>query len=369
MKSLKTAATVAIVAAAMSLTACASNEQDAQGSSTAASSGSAATSLSGEINVGGSSAQTAAQEAWRAGFQEANPGVTVNYDPVGSGAGRENFQEGGFVVAGTDAAFSADAAKAGFSACAAGSDLVEIPAYISPIVVAFKLEGIDALKMDAGLISDIFTGKVTSWDDPAIAAQNPDLELPSSPITAVHRSDKSGTTENFTDYLSQVAPEAWPYEAAEEWPTGLAGEAAEKTQGVVATLGSTNGAIGYIDASQSKGLGVVMIKVGDSYVPFSAEAAAQAVDASPLESGRAATDIAVSLDRTVTAEGAYPMLMVSYLAACGSYADGNDGTLVKAYLSYVISEEGQQAAAENAGSAPLTGELLDKAISAVDAIK
>ncbi|MDR2974774.1 MAG: extracellular solute-binding protein, partial [Propionibacteriaceae bacterium] len=142
MKKLSLATTGVVIA--LSLAACAANETGAD--STTQTSASSAT-LTGVIDAGGSSAQTAAQEAWRAGFSATNPGVTVNYDPTGSGTGRQNFASGGYVLAGTDAAFSPDEATGSFAACAPGSTLVEIPAYISAIAIGFNLDGVSSLKL------------------------------------------------------------------------------------------------------------------------------------------------------------------------------------------------------------------------------
>lgn len=368
-KTIFMAATAVVV---MSMAACAANESPASTNSSATEgSGSAAPVLSGIINAGGSSAQTAAQEAWRAGFQGANSGVTVNYDPTGSGTGRQNFTSGGYVLAGTDAAFDADQAAGPFAPCASGSKLVEVPAYISPIAIGFNLAGIESLNLDADTIAKIFSGQITTWDDEAIASQNAGVDLPSTTITAVHRSDQSGTTENFTDYLHKAAPSVWAWDPGQTWPADLTGEAAEKTQGVRETIVSTQGAVGYIDASQATSMGTAAVKVGGTYVAYSASAAAAAVGKSPLETGRESTDVVVALDRTLTDPDVYPVVLVSYLAACGTYADPNDAALVKAYLTYVISDAGQQAAAANAGSAPINTDptLADKAAAAVAQIK
>jgi phosphate transport system substrate-binding protein len=376
-KTMMTAVVVTIAAGAL-LTGCAANETPANANEPANSASNsssvaapeAETKLSGTASGGGASSQSAAQEAWRAGFSTANADVTINYDPVGSGTGRENFTNGGFLFAGSDKAFAADKAAGPFEKCVEGSSLVEIPAYISPIALGFNLPGIDSLNLDSATIANIFTQKITKWNDPAIVALNDSVSLPDTNITAVHRSDKSGTTENFTDYIAATAPDAWPYEADEVWPEGLAGEAAEKTQGVRSTITSTEGAIGYLDASQAKEMGTVAIKVGDSFVAYSPEAAAAAVAASPQDEGRESTDVVVKLDRTLTDDGVYPMVLVSYLVACSQYTDAADATLVKAYLEYAISADGQAAAASNAGSAPITGSDLEpKVTAAVATIK
>jgi len=356
---------IAALTAALALSACAANENTTTTTDTTT-----VAALNGTLNAGGSSAQTAAQDAWRSGFQDANPGVTVNYDPVGSGAGRTGFASGAYAVVGTDDAFSPDELSAGGFTLCATPDIVEVPAYISPIAFAFNLPGITSLNLDAATAAGIMTGAITTWNDAAIAALNPGVTLPSTAITPVHRSDKSGTTGNVTDYLSQAAPDVWTYGRTETWPDALAGEAAEKTQGVVTAIQSANGAVGYIDASQAGGLGVASLINAGSPVAPTAEAATKTLAASSLQSGRGATDLAFDVARTPSDPTAYPMIMVSYLVACSQYTDAATGVLAKAYATFVVSDTGQQAAAANAGSAPLSVDptLSAKVIAAVDTI-
>ena len=349
--------------AALTLTSCAANEQaPAEGGSTES-------SLSGELIGAGASSQDAAQGAWVAGFQQANSGVTVNYDPTGSGAGRETFQQGASGFAGSDRAFKLEEVEASpFQACAADSGIVEFPAYISPIALIFNVEGVDSLKLDAATVAGIFTGKITKWNDPAIAAQNEGTKLPDLQIAAVHRSDDSGTTGNFTDYLAAAAPDEWTVGSIESWPKEFGGEGAQGTSGVVAAVNSGVGTIGYADASQAGDLGTVEIKVGSDYVAYTPEAAAAIVDASPFEEGRGDHDLAISLDRKSAEKGVYPIVLVSYLVGCEKYADPKNAEIVKQYFGYIVSEEGQQAAATAAGSAPISAELRAKITPAVDAI-
>ena len=363
MKLNRLAALGAIAAvASLSLTACAANE----GAPAASESASA---LQGTLNGSGATSQQVAIQAWTAQFQSQNEAVTVNYDPQGSGTGRESFQSGAVQFAGSDRAFKTDEISTGtFGACAADSDIVEIPAYISPIAIIFNLEGIDSLDLDADTVAKIFTGQITKWNDPAIAALNPDATLPDQAISPVHRSDKSGTTGNFTEYLAAAASSSWTAGSVEEWPTELGGEAAQGTSGVVEAVTNGVGMIGYADASRAEGLGTVAIKVGESFVSYSPEAAAAIVDASQIEGGRTDHDIAIELDRTSTAEGVYPIVLVSYLIGCEQYADAANAELVKAYFGYIISEEGQQVAAEAAGSAPISADLRSKIEPAIASI-
>ena len=352
--------------AALTLTSCAANEDaapagDNNGDTTSS-------SLSGTFKGAGASSQDAAQQAWIAGFQTANSAVTVNYEPTGSGAGRETFQKGASSFAGSDRAFKVDEISAGpFDACATG-DIVEIPAYISPIAVIFNLDGVDSLNMDAATIANIFTGKITKWNDPAIVALNEGVDLPDLAISPVHRSDKSGTTGNFTDYLSAVAPDAWTDGSVEEWPTAYSGEGANGTSVLVESVTNNVGTIGYADASRAEGLGSVHIKVGDEFVGYSAEKAAAIVDVSSVETGRTDHDLAIKLDRTSTEQGVYPLVLISYLVGCEKYDDATNADFVKSYFSYIVSEEGQKVAADAAGSAPISAELRGKVETAIASI-
>lgn len=348
--------------AALSLTACAANEPAGNGSTTDPSSPAAA--LTGTLNATGASSQDAAQQAWVAAFQTANNGVTVNYQATGSGVGRDNFLAGGQSFIGSDRAFNdEEIAAGGFGSCASDA-IVEVPVYISPVAIIFNLEGVDSLNLDSTTVAQIFNGDITNWNDPAIAADNPDATLPDLAISPVHRSDPSGTSEIFTGYLAATAPDAWPHEAADEWPLS-SGEAAQGTSGVVAAVNSGSGTIGYADASQAGNLGTVAVKVGEEFVPYSSEAAAALVDASPLAEGRSEGDLVFEVDPATAPAGSYPIALVSYLIACEQYDDSATADLVRAYFEYVTSEEGQQVASEAAGSAPLSDSLRDKITAAI----
>ncbi|WP_194396015.1 phosphate ABC transporter substrate-binding protein PstS [Microbacterium atlanticum] len=351
--------------AALALAGCAANE--APGADTA---GAATSDLSGEVAGGGASSQEVAVQAWTAGFQTANPDVTITYDPSGSGAGRESFQAGAFPFAGSDRAFTVEEIEAGpFEACVDGSGVIELPTYISPIAVIFNIEGVDALNLDAPTIAGLFAGTITNWNDPAIAALNEGVALPDLAVTPVHRADDSGTTENFTDYLYQAAGDVWTSEPDGEWPLS-SGEAAQGTSGVVSAVAAGNGAVGYADASRAaeEGLSTAAVKVGDEFVEYSPEAAAAIVDASPLEEGRGDGDLAIELQRTSDEAGVYPIVLVSYMIACQEYADAAVAPIVKSFLEYVASAEGQQAAAAAAGNAPISDALREQVNAAIELI-
>ena len=237
--------------------------------------------VSGNFSGAGASSQQAAVEAWIAGFQGTNPDAKVAYNPSGSGAGVSTFLTGATAWAGSDAALADNEVEQSKSVCASGTAF-DIPVYISPIAVVFNLQGVSGkgktLNMDAETIAKIFDGKITKWNDDAIKKQNPKVDLPDLDITVVHRSDKSGTTKNFLSYVKDAAGDAWSYDLGENWPNEV-GQGAKGTSGVISTVQQADGTIGYADASQAGDLGTVAVKVGDDYVPFSAEAAAKVVDA------------------------------------------------------------------------------------------
>lgn len=302
---------------------------------------------------------------WRAGFQQANPGATINYDAIGSGDGRAQFLSGGVDFAGSDSYLSDDELVAAKKTC--GSNPIEVPVYVSPIAVIYNVQGVDKLQLSPQTVAQIFAGKITSWNDAAIKAENPGATLPSTTITPVHRSDDSGTTANFTDYLSKVAPNDWTYPADDTWPT-KGGEAADGTSGVVSAVTQGDGTIGYADASQAANLGQALIKVGSKYVGPTTQAASAVLSESTPVSGRARTDMAMDVNRTTVKAGVYPIVLISYQITCSTYGSKAKADLVKAFESYVISSASQDAAAQQAGSAPITDALRTKAQQAINTI-
>ncbi|MEH0109594.1 phosphate ABC transporter substrate-binding protein PstS [Tersicoccus sp. MR15.9] len=374
MKFVRVSQAAAVLAVgAIALTACGSDNATGQagGSSSAAAasgSGSAAASVSGTLTGSGSSAQNAAMDAWKAGFSGANSGATVQYSPDGSGAGRKAFIAGAVQFAGTDAAMKSDELTSAKKQCTTGA--MDIPVYISPIAVAFNVPGVTDLNLAPDTIAKIFRGQIKNWNDAAIKADNPNAQLPDLAITPVHRSDDSGTTKNFTDYLAKAASKTWTDKADGVWPSSLSGENAKGTQGVVKTVTDTKGAVTYADESAIGGsIGKAKVKVGDSWVGISPEAASKAVELSSVESGRAEHDIALSLDRTPKDSSAYPVVLVSYHVVCSTYKDQKTVDLVKAFENYVVSQQGQKDAADSAGNAPLSSKLSEQAKAAIATIK
>lgn len=351
--------TAIVAAGALALTACGNDPVTSSGTGDAA-----AGDLSGKLVGSGATSQQSAQEVWMAKFGETNPDVDLSYDPTGSGAGRKAFLDGGADFAGSDSAMKDEERAAAKERC---GEAYELPLYISPIAIVFNLKDVKELQLAPATIAKIFDGRITRWDDPLIAADNPGVTLPDTNVTPINRSDESGTTANFTDYLVRTAKADWPYEASGNWPK-QGTQSAQGTSGVVQAVQGGDGTIAYADHSQAGSLGVAKIKVGDQWVEPTAEGAAKVVEESPQTPGLAEHDLALDLKRDTTTEGAYPLLLVSYVIVCAKYADAAKGKLVKAYVRYIASAEGQRAAGDEAGSAPISDTLRTKVDAALGTI-
>lgn len=357
------------LSAMIALSSCATNEPKAGsdgGGSSASSGGSSAAPASGTLNGVGSSAQSNAQTAWTKGFQTTNSGATINYDPQGSGAGREAFASGGADFAGSDSALKDEELSGSFGLCQGKG--IDIPVYVSPIALVYNLDGVKSLNLDASTLAKIFSGKITKWNDGAIAKLNPGAKLPGSNITPVYRSDSSGTTTNFTDYLHTAAPADWTKEPGDAFPYKT-GEGAAKGSGIVAAVTAGKGSIGYVDNSSAGELSTAGIAVGSDYVKPSAEVASAAAEAAKVDTSREKNDTVVAINRKPTDKSQYPITLVSYLIACQQYKDTAKGALVAAYAKYITSDEGQKAAADSAKSAPLTGQILSAAQASATTVK
>ena len=274
-------AAVSGVAMLAALGACGNNEPASGSSNAAGKSASSAEKISGEFQGAGASSQQSAVEAWIASYQAQNPDAKISYNPSGSGAGVSTFLTGATAWAGSDASLSDDEVQQSSKVCASGTAF-DVPVYISPIAIVFNLKGISGkdkhLNLDGETIAKIFDGKITKWNDDAIKqrARRSTCPTPRSPWSTV---PISRYHQNFLSYVKDVAPDARSYDLGENWPNEV-GQGAQGTDGVINTVSQADGTIGCADASKAGDLGTVAVKVGEKYVPYSAEAAAKVVDAS-----------------------------------------------------------------------------------------
>ncbi|SMC73933.1 phosphate ABC transporter substrate-binding protein PstS [Janibacter indicus] len=362
-RSRKLLTATAALALTFSMAACGAGNEGGSSSGE----GGDASSAAGTIKGAGASSMEKAQNEWIAKFTEEAPDATVEYAPDGSGTGREKFINGAVNFAGTDSAMDdEEIASAKEKGCT--GETIQFPVYVSPIAVAYNLKDVEDLNLSAPVIADIFSGKIKKWNDPKIAADNEGVDLPDTKITPVNRSDESGTSKNFSAYLSEAAADNWKHEPEDVWPI-KGGEAAKGTSGVVDTIGAGEGNIGYADASQIGDLKAAKIKAGDEFIEYSPDAAAKILESAKRVDESSKTNYAVELDRGNAGEGVYPVVLVSYAVACSDYEDKEVANTVKSYLEYAVSEDGQKASAEAAGSAPLSEAATKNATDALGQIK
>ena len=317
----------------------------------------------GSIKAQGSSAQTNAVNAWIRNYQVSCPGATVEYDSVGSSTGLADFIAGKGDFAGSDSPLSpADQPRAN-TRCATGP-AIHLPMVVGPIALAYNVAGVGDLQLRPATVAKIFAGSVTAWNDPAIKADNPDAVLPSTKISAVHRSDRSGTTDNFTKFLAATASSDWSYEHSSTWPAP--GGLPEKgSNGVSAAVAQTDGAIGYVEWSYAEFNNLATARIGNGaneFVPLTDAAAGRTV--AGAKTTGAGADLQLSIDYATAATGAYPIVLVTYEVVC---ATGTSG-LTKSFLAYTSSPAGQ-AAATRLGYAALPEQLRQKVATAVAGLR
>ncbi|MFF8032719.1 MULTISPECIES: phosphate ABC transporter substrate-binding protein PstS [unclassified Streptomyces] len=350
------------VSGALALTACGSDDTGGNSSGGDASATAQAGNIDcgdakGQLQASGSSAQKNAIDAWVKQYSAACKGVQVNYNPTGSGAGITAFLQGQTAFAGSDSALEAEEITQSKEICKDGQG-IDLPMVGGPIAVGYNVPGVDNLVLDASTLAKIFDTKITNWNDEAIAKLNPDAKLPDLKIQAFHRSDESGTTDNFTTYLQAAAPKDWTYEPGKSWEA-KGGQSAQGSSGVAQQVKQTSGAISYMELSYAKdGMSTVSIKT-EAAEPVEAtiENATAAIGAAKVVG--TGKDLALELDYTPSAEGAYPIVLVTYEIVCDKGNKAETLPATKSFLNYMASEDGQGLLAE-AGYAPMPEEIITK---------
>ncbi|WP_149179830.1 phosphate ABC transporter substrate-binding protein PstS [Streptomyces sp. TRM49041] len=348
------------VSGALVLTACGSddNTNPSGGKKTAAASNIDCGDAKGQLLAAGSSAQKNAMDLWVKNFQAACEGVEVNYQSIGSGGGITKFTQGQVAFAGSDSALKEDEVAASQKVCTGGKG-INLPMVGGPVGIGYKLDGVDNLVLDAPTLAKIFDSKITKWNDPAIAKLNPGVKLPDTAIQAFHRSDESGTTQNFTKYLKAATPADWPYEAKKSW-LAKGGQAANGSSGVASAVKDTNGAIGYFELSYATANNISTVKLNTGAaqpVEATTENASKAIAAAKIKG--TGNDLALELDYATKAEGAYPIVLVTYEIVCDKGNKAETLPTLKAFLNYAVSEEGQKVLSD-ADYAPVPAEIAAK---------
>lgn len=333
------------VSGALALTACGSDDNGGSSSSSSSSTTNASSAVCGDAKKGqqlladGSSAQKNAIDAWVKAFSQAC-GVQINYKGGGSGAGVTSFNQGQLAFAGSDSALKPEEVTASKQVCSGGQG-IDLPMVGGPIALGYNVPGVDNLVLDAPTLAKIFDSKITKWNDAAIKKLNPSATLPDLKIQAFHRSDESGTTDNFTKYLIATTPANWKYSGGKAWQA-KGGQSAAGSAGVAAGVKQTSGAIGYFELSYvADGVKAVSINTGAS-APVAPSTDSATKDIAAAKIVGTGNDLKLQLDYNTKAEGAYPITLVTYEIVCdkGNKADTLPAT--KAFLTYIASEDGQK---------------------------
>jgi phosphate transport system substrate-binding protein len=244
-----------------------------------------------------------------------------------------------------------------------GKTVLYYPILISPITVSYNLSGVTGLKLTAPVIADIFQAKITKWNDPAITALNPGVKLPSTAITIAHRSDSSGTTANFSQFLVEGAPGVWKLGSSStiSWPAASRG--GNGNGGVAQIVKSTPGAIGYVDYADAKASGLTYASIKNqagSYVAPSVSAATTAADGATVK-----PDLTFSAIWAPGA-GSYPITAQSWVLVYQKQSSANTTKMLKAYFGYLVGAG--QSLLPGLGYAPLPSSIDQKAKAALSKI-
>jgi phosphate transport system substrate-binding protein len=344
--------------AMLALTACGSDNTPAGGAGASAAAGSCA---GGSLTAQGSSAQKNAMDEWIKTYQGQCSDAKISYEPTGSGAGIQAFISGTADFAGSDSALK-DTEQPQADAKCSGGQALNLPMVVGPIAVVYNLDGVDGLQLDASTLAKIFSGKVTKWNDPAIASQNSGAKLPSTAIQTVHRSDESGTTDNFTKYLSKAAEKDWTFSNAKAWKAP-GGTGAKGSDGVASAVKSSPGSIAYVELSfaQNSDLKMAKIKNGaGEYTELTGESAGKTIAGAKVVG--TGNDLKMSIDYNTTEPGAYPIVLVTYEIACSKGSP--KAATIKGFLTYTSSTGGQSALSD-LGYAPLPDSVRTKVAASV----
>jgi phosphate transport system substrate-binding protein len=372
----KALAIAASVTAAAALTACGSDKNASSpspaGSATAGSSAASA-DCGGKnaVSAEGSTAQQNAIGVFNQVWGQKCPGKNLSYNPTGSGAGVNQFIAGQVDFAGSDSPLSKDQPEQAAKRCG-GNPAWNLPLVFGPVGLAYNLPGVDKVVLNADVLAKIFTGAISTWNDPAIAALNSGATLPDTKIVPIYRSDSSGTTDNFQKYLTTAAPQSWTKGAGKEFQGG-AGEGAQKSAGVVQAVQSTPGAIGYVEKGfvTQAGLPMAQIDTGSGPVELTDASAGKAIEGARFgaEVAAGSNDLALDLNSIygTTAPGAYPLVLATYEIVCSKGYPADTAAAVKSFLT-VAANDGQ-AGLSAAGYIPLPDAFKQRLLSAVNAIQ
>ncbi|MFA5884870.1 MAG: phosphate ABC transporter substrate-binding protein PstS [Acidimicrobiia bacterium] len=312
------------------------------------------------INGSGATFPQGMIDTCREAFSEVQPNLTVNYPNPGggSGKGRQEFADQVTAWGASDAPYSStDLTKI------KGGPFLYVPYVTAPITVSYNLSSVKKpLKFSPATIAKLFQGDITSWDDPAIAADNPGVKLPATKITIAHRSDGSGTTENFTKYLVKAAGSIWKLGSGATVPWPADSQGGNGNSGVSAIVKGTDGAIGYVDLSDAKATGLTFGSVQNASGKFvlpSLPASTAALEGVAL----AADGLYDPLNSPNPA--AYPISAPTWLLVYQKYSNSSTANAVKAWAEYLVT--GCQKLAKSVDYAPIPKSWAKQTLSRIEA--
>lgn len=353
-------------AGVLALAACGgSSSSDASGEAGGSASAAAIDCATGTIKASGSSAQKNAITEWINAYQQECAGATIEYSPSGSSAGIQDFLNSQTSFAGSDSALKEEEATQAQQRCG-GNEAWNLPMVGGAIAVAYNVSGVEKLILNPEVTAKIFANEITNWNDPAIAALNPGTTLPDAPIAQYHRSDGSGTTQNFTAWLKATAADSWTFDSGKEWKAP-GGQGSKGNDGVAASVKSTPNSIGYMEESfvEQAGAQAALIDNGAGPVELNTENASAGLGAATVTG--TGNNLSLKLDYATTEANAYPLVLVTYEITCSKGLPADQLTLTKSFLTYTATE-GAQAQLPDLGYVPLPADLLTKVQTAVGAL-
>jgi phosphate transport system substrate-binding protein len=319
------------------------------------------------LTAEGSTAQQNAIALFNRDWAQLCPGKQLAYNPTGSGAGREQFIARHVDFAGSDSPLSHDQIEPAAQRCN-GNPAWNLPMVFGPVAVAYHLDGVKQLVVNADVLANIFSGWITDWNDPAIVELNPDAKLPATRISPVYRSDSSGTTDNFQKYLAAAAPNSWTRGTGSEFQGGV-GEGAQKSAGVIQAVQSAPGSIGYVEkgfADQS-GVPYAQINDGSGPVALTDDAARKAIDGATFAGLGNDLELNLKSIYRTTAAGAYPLVLATYEIVCSKGYDPATSAAVRSM--FTVAADNAQDGLSAAGYVPLPDKFKKRLIAAINAIR